>query len=93
MFKRLQLGTLVGKRTWGGLVAKGHDPQLEAAVAIAMEKLKGKPAHRIGPTRSTPRRIEPKDKLATGAASSSFERQNAKLISAMNVRGNMGWRP
>ncbi|MBT0671458.1 PD40 domain-containing protein [Novosphingobium profundi] len=91
MFKRLQLGTLVGKRTWGGLVgigdvpilmdggqvtapsaglfnpeghwevenhgvdpdveveqdpalvAAGHDPQLEAAVAIAMEKLKESP--------------------------------------------------
>ena len=88
MFKTGQLGTLVGKRTWGGLVgianipplmdggqvtspsvaffnpkgewdvenhgvdpdvvveqdpkavAAGHDPQLEAAVAIALEKLK-----------------------------------------------------
>src|SRR6185436_15988494 len=88
MFKQGQLGTLVGKRTWGGLVgiagipvlmdggqvtspsvaffnprgewdvenhgvdpdvvveqdpkavAAGRDPQLEAAVAIALEKLK-----------------------------------------------------
>jgi tricorn protease len=88
MFKHNQIGPLVGKRTWGGLVgigaipvlmdgghvtspsvgffspsgqwdvenhgvdpdvpveqdpkavAAGHDPQLEAAVAIALEKLK-----------------------------------------------------
>ncbi|MGH3712304.1 MAG: S41 family peptidase [Micromonosporaceae bacterium] len=111
-FKMLGLGTLVGKRTWGGVIgieprhvladgtittqpeysfmfddvgwqvenygtdpdidvditpqhyAAGEDPQLDRAIALALEQLSARPAHAPQPPprpRFTPPRLEPRD--------------------------------
>ena len=46
-FRKAGAGTLICKRTWGGLVRQGRDPQLEKAIEHIMAELQKNPPRKL----------------------------------------------